>query len=151
MKLTDKLKDIHLPEPIGFWPPSIALILVASFIALGLLFLGYKFYKNRQKNTPLTEALALLEKYRQQYHANKNRAQIAAEISILLKRVALVYYPQAVTLTAQKWLDFLDSTATDVDFNKISQLLLIVPFKHYDACTNLEPLFLNAQQWIREQ
>jgi len=45
----DQLKDIHLPEAVGFWPPALGWWLLAAVFVV-ILLTGILLYKRHQKN-----------------------------------------------------------------------------------------------------
>src|SRR5690348_813198 len=85
------LRDIHMPEPIGWWPPAYGWIVLGIFallLLLGLIgFLTHYVINNRAKR----QALRILKTYRDAYSKQHNGQLTSARISELLKRVALVY------------------------------------------------------------
>lgn len=146
------LRDIHMPVPIGWWPPAygwIILGVLALFLVSALIgFLIYYVINNRAKR----QALRLLETYRDAYSKQKNAQLTSARISELLKRVALVYYPRekAASLSGEAWLTFLNQTSKRLDFHSVSVLLLECPYKP-SVEQDLSPLFHLAQQWIKQR
>ncbi|HEC17036.1 MAG TPA: DUF4381 domain-containing protein [Sedimenticola sp.] len=103
------LRDIHLPEPVSWWPPApgwwglLALILLLA----GLLFLGRRLYRRGRLRRAARKALARLQA---QYREHKDNRRLAADLSILLRRIALSQFPRedVAGLTGADWLGFLD-------------------------------------------
>ncbi len=144
-----QLRDIHLPDAIGWWPLAPGWYLLAITVLLILvvsLFFSVRRYINGRSRR---HALHLLATYQQQYQEEMNHSLTAARVSELLKRVALVYFPRAevASLTGEAWLHFLNSTARGVDFNDVRQELLEAPYESTFS-RDLGSLFNIARRWI---
>lgn len=146
------LRDIHLPESIGWWPLApgwyvLALLLIVLLIVI--IFFVSRYYINGRARR---HALRLLTHYMQEYQHNRNSQLNAARISELLKRVALVYFPRkdVASLNGAEWIAFLNDTSKGLDFNRVRTELLEIPYqpiiKH-----NLLPLFEMARAWISQR
>lgn len=148
----DQLKDIHLPDPIGWWPlaPGWYALLLLLLVLMGIFAL--RIYKRYKHALAKKKALILLSFYQQDYAKESNISQSSAHISELLRRVALVYYPreQVASLQGEAWLQFLNATSKGVDFNSIRHMLLDAPFKHHPTM-DLTPLFDQARLWIKQR
>ena len=102
------LRDIHLPAPVGWWPPAPGwwLLLAGVLMLAALGALALRRYRRRQLHR---DALA---EYRRLADAPLTPAQRLRELSVLLRRAAISFYPQAdiAGLTGLDWLRFLDAT-----------------------------------------
>ncbi len=113
------LRDIHLPEPITWWPPApgwwLLLILFCTLI-LVIFLLRRRAAKKRRE--PKQIALRELEKLQTKYQQNPQK--LVQEISILLRRFCLSYYPRAevASLTGEAWLQFLDKQVEGQQFTQ---------------------------------
>jgi Tfp pilus assembly protein PilO len=147
-----QLKDIHLPDPISWWPLAPGWYVVIALVFLLALYLGYQVYKRHRDALAKKKALALLETYQQHYEKEHNVPATSAHISELLRRVALVYFPreEVASLHGEAWLQFLNQTGKDIDFNSVRNMLLDAPFRN-DNTMNLDPLFHKAKLWIRQR
>ncbi len=128
------LKDIHLPEPISWWPPAPGWWLALALILLifAALFIGRKIYQSRQLRRDIN---AELERIKQQFQQTKSKAQLARSLSVLLRRANISYYPGSniAGLTGEHWLDHLDRTnskqSTDASFHSTTgEVLLNAPY-----------------------
>jgi len=108
---TLNLRDIHLPEPISWWPlaPGWWLLLVSALLILCALYLVIKIYRSRQLKRDITTEL---ERIKQQFQQTQNKSQLAKSLSILLRRASISYYPKTniAGLTGKHWLAYLDKT-----------------------------------------
>ena len=108
---TLNLRDIHLPEPISWWPiaPGWWLLIITAFIIAAIIFLSIKIYRGKQLKRDIHAELDVIKK---QFHETKNRSQLAKLLSILLRRASISFYPEKniAGLTGENWLTFLDNT-----------------------------------------
>lgn len=147
-----KLRDIHLPEPVGWWPlaPGWYLLAILSIVSLiTIIFFLWRYYSNGRARR---HALSLLATFQQQYERDANSQLSAARVSELLKRVALVYFPRekVAGLQGESWILFLNTTATGLDFNSVRKELLEVPY-HSMRSGDLDALFIIARAWISQR
>lgn len=129
-----ELRDIHLPEPISWWPlaPGWWLVLSATVIVMVVFFLGRKIYRSRQLKRDIhTE----LDTIKQQFQTSDDRSQLARALSILLRRASISFYPREniAGLTGEHWLAYLDATNTralkDKKFQSpVGKILLTAPY-----------------------
>lgn len=147
------LRDIHMPEPVGFWPLAPGWYVLAVILLLLLLYVGYVIYRRHQRGRAKREALSLLLEYERQYAAGSETGVISAQISELLRRVALVYYPRArvAGLSGLPWIAFLNETSSKINFNEISGLILDLPYQNKSSDVDLKPLFSSAKAWVKQR
>lgn len=148
-----KLRDIQLPKPLSWWPlaPGWYVLLITGLLIVSLLI--YWGYRKHLHARAKHEALKMLEDYERQYQSGAKVGLISAQISALLRRVALVYFPRSnvASLKGEAWISFLNSTAKKCDFTSQSDCLLILPYKENAQDINLKPLFENARKWIKQR
>jgi hypothetical protein len=112
------LRDIHLPDPVSWWPPAPGWWLVlGSIIAIAIFTLLIK--KIRQRNLLKNFALGELTNIHNQYENDNNKKILAQSLSILLRRVSVSFYPRknVASLTGEQWLQHLDNTSDKKGFN----------------------------------
>ena len=155
-----QLKDIHLPPPISWWPIApgwYGLVgLVVSLLLAG--FFVRRFYcRGRAKR----EGLRLLLIYEKQAQQGDSSAVICAQVTELLRRVALVYFPRQdiAGLQGDDWIMFLNQTGKRTDFMSVRSLLLDRPYqssagsgdKEGSYLEDLTPLFTLVRIWIKQR
>jgi hypothetical protein len=101
------LRDIHLPEAPGWWPPAIGWWLLAALLAAAIVaavLLWQRWRADRVRRAALAELEALAERCR------STPERLPAEVSVWLRRVALSVEPRAAVagLTGPDWLAVLD-------------------------------------------
>ena len=105
------LRDIHLPDPVSWWPPAPGWWGLAGLILpmlLALVWLRVARRRSRLKRG----GLAMLSRLAEQYRRNGDEQELVRELSVLLRRVALSVYPRrrVAALTGPEWLAFLDQS-----------------------------------------
>jgi len=109
MTLAD-LRDIRLPEAVGFWPPAPGWWVVAGLvllIALGVMLFRWRRRIQRESwNASAGRELADLEAV---YARDRDATGLAADLSALLRRAALARYPEegVAALHGDDWFDLL--------------------------------------------
>ncbi|CAM4382857.1 MAG: hypothetical protein LEGION0403_FIIPPAGN_00720 [Legionella sp.] len=148
-----QLKDIHLPGAIGWWPLAPGWYALITLLILLVVVLAAYIYRRHHYALAKKQALVLLASYQKNYEKEHNTPSSSAQISELLRRVALVYYPrtEVASLHGDAWLQFLNQTSNGIDFNAIRALLLDAPFKATDTSIDLSPLFTHAKRWIKQR
>ena len=104
------LRDLHLPDAIGWWPlaPGWWLLIALALFGLGwLLLLAWRKWRF---NAPRRYAIRTLATVEAEYLANRNPVALGRQVSALLRRGMLAYAPrhEVAGLTGESWLDWLD-------------------------------------------
>ncbi len=107
-----QLRDIHTPEPVGWWPLAwgwwllIALLLGAAALCLWLL------WRRRRANRYRRQALLELDVLGRHFRHHGDRARYLQDLSVLLRRTALSAAPReaVASLQGEQWLAWLDAT-----------------------------------------
>lgn len=147
-----QLRDIHLPDAIGYWPLAPGFYILGVCVFVVLIGGGYLLIRHILNGRSKRAALRVLEAYQRDYLKQPNSQLGAARISELLKRVALVYYPRerVASLQGDTWVDFLTQTARNIDFKQVRALLVECPFQPSQPL-DLQPLFNQAKLWIKQR
>lgn len=147
----DNLRDIHLPQPIDWWPLApgwwiIATFIIASIVALSI-WLHRRARQRRYRKIAAKQLRAIYRHWQQQ----RDDLAFAQSINRLLKQTALAAFPASdvAALNGADWLDFLDRHLrkprfTEPDVRALATLYLREP----------EPIAIKAlhdatQHWIR--
>ena len=104
------LRDLHLPEAIGWWPLAPGWWGVIAVAASLLVVLLRHLMKRRARGAARRHALKQLQRYCSDYTHHHNAVQLGTELSELLRRTMLAYAPRAEVagLTGEAWLRWLD-------------------------------------------
>ncbi len=104
------LRDLHLPDAIGWWPlaPGWWFVLFVAATLVG--YLVWYVYKRWQHNAPRRFALRQLARYEAEYAQHRNPVTLGGQLSELLRRGMLAYAPreEVAGLTGEAWLQWLD-------------------------------------------
>jgi len=129
-ELLAQLADIHLPEPVSFWPPAPGWWILAILSLLLILWTSRKgFIANRRRKIK-ARALAELQKCYANYanhsgdvsrsnsgnnqdnESDRQKLRYVNEANSVLKRVALVHFPDSAVagLGGPEWVSFIRNT-----------------------------------------
>ena len=120
------LRDIHLPEAVGWWPQAPGWWLLAGLallLAASLLWLRRQYRRRRYRRLALRELEQL---------AGLPAAELAVGLSRLLRRAALSHFPrgECAGLSGEAWLAFLDRPFVERPFSQgIGRSLLEAPYR----------------------
>lgn len=107
---TVPLRDLHLPEAIGWWPPAPGWWLLLGIVLLGAALAARALYRRHRRNAARRLALSELSRLKKAWDDDRNTAALAAATSDLLRRAMLAYAPrdEVAGLTGRAWLEWLD-------------------------------------------
>lgn len=152
---TIELRDIHLPEPVFWWPLAPGWwFLIALVIALALA--AYIFIPKliKKYNHQPARKLALIEfkNIQQDFQIQENRQSLAQSLSILLRRVCMTYDSRhnSASITGQTWINKLNSLNPQQPFSDdMVNTLLNAPYqKHHEF--NAEMLLSQCENWLKQ-
>jgi cbb3-type cytochrome oxidase subunit 3 len=145
------LRDIHLPNPVSWWPLAPGWWLLVGVMLAVIVWLFWRWKQQQRDEQSL--ALALSELERLQNKHGKDTKALLRELSVLLRRVAMTQYGrQAVSgLTGAAWVKFLDDKAGKPLFSgKLAHLLTEVPYRP-ETQAETTALLHAIRQWIKLQ
>lgn len=149
-----QLKDIHMPDPISWWPPAPGWWVV-GVIALGLmLWTTWRIIRYWRKTAFKRAALCELKNLRRR---GGDPQHLLTDLSILLRRVALVAFPaeDVASLHGKDWLAFLDRSGRTQAFSLgVGHYLASAPYVTElpaTATQDLDLIWRLARDWIRRQ
>ncbi|MDA3869014.1 MAG: DUF4381 domain-containing protein [Gammaproteobacteria bacterium] len=150
-----ELRDIHLPEPISWWPPAPGwwLLLGLVVLVIATVFL-LRLYRKKQvlKKQVMAEFKAICANYQ----TEKNTLALVRALSILLRRACISFYPrsEAAGLTGAAWLEFLDRTGPEKKFStEPGCLLATAPYLAETTTLDIdaEQLMQLCAHWLKAQ
>lgn len=104
------IRDLHLPEMIGWWPVAPGWWVLFGLLLFGLGFVARRALQNYRRNAVRRRALAHLRRLQAEYDRSQDVVSLAVSISELLRRAMLAYAPrgEVAGLTGTTWLEWLD-------------------------------------------
>ena len=104
------LRDLHLPDAVGWWPLAPGWWLMLLLLAAAFGFVAIRVYQRWRRNAPRRYALKELKRCESEYLAHRNPVLLGKQLSSLLRRGMLAYAPRAeiAGLTGAAWLEWLD-------------------------------------------
>ncbi len=147
------LRDIHLPDAIGWWPLAIGwwmIVAAAVVIALVLVVRYARRWRHRAAQRALRKTIAALQ-------SGADPSQCALDASTILRRFAMTMAAdgkQIAGLTGSAWLAYLDSRWDRSDFvGEPGQLLLSYPYQppRSPAADELLALCELCMDWVSAQ
>ncbi len=144
-----KLRDIHLPDPVSFYPLPMAwwiMITVVILLSIGLWLLVQYRLKAAQRT-----ALKKLDQLETELASHDNQAVIFMELSYLLKHYVKNQYPNSLAsgLIGDDWLNFLDRTSHSKEFSQgAGKTLRTLPYQN-NKRSSLE-VFSAVRLWIKQ-
>ena len=150
------LQDIVVPESVGLWPPAPFLWFVLSVVMGAVAALVVKGVLRWRRNRYRRAGLELLASAKEKFECNGQAPELVADLSELLKRIALAAFPreQVASLYGRDWLLFLQKTAGGASLDAVLGEALAeavcaenneVPLSH-EQC---EKLLEFSNRWIR--
>lgn len=146
------LRDIHLPDPVSWWPPALGWWLVAALLLL-LAVLAYRLPRRaraaRRRRHLRQEALGELDAIERRLAERGDPAGALESVSVLLRRVAVtVFDGQAPAgISGREWVDWLlRHGPTDVDTHALRSLV-DAPYRPRPD-VDATPVIRAARHWM---
>jgi len=146
------LRDIHLPETLGWWPPALGWWVLAILIPLFCLLIVW-IYRRLTRKTAIKAAKKLLIEIKND-SALDNRQKLI-ELSALIRRVVVSHSlrNETASLTGQQWLEYLDSTVNGSPFTSGAGRFLAD--NHYQkilaADLDITAVINVCENWLKSQ
>ncbi len=142
------LKDIHLPEPVGWWPPAIGWWILLVLIVM-MVFLSYWFYKKLTHRTIIKTAMKILQDIKQD--TTLSEEQKLTRLSALIRRVAISVFPRkdVAGLTGKRWLEFLDETIGEPRFSDTGKVLIDDRYRKNKSQVDIAALIALCEDWLK--
>ncbi len=146
------LRDIHFPEPVGWWPLApgwwwvTGLLLLAGATVTGIML--YRRYRHSRLSYWLTPEFQLLAA---QYAENHDPVAFLQSVSSLLRRACLSLYPRhaVASLTNEAWLGLLDQAGETSEFTHgPGRLLAEGPYLRNTSSADVDALVPLVLNWI---
>ena len=147
------LRDIHLPDPVSWWPPAPGWWGLVMFCLL-LILMVWALMRARRRGRLKKQSLIELQQFIEKFQSDGDVQQLTAQLSVLLRRLALSLYPrrQVAALTGTEWLRFLDMSLTPDGNDKalsegVGRVLIEAPYNPNSQVDGIALINL-IQRWI---
>ena len=145
------IRDIHLPDPIGWWPLAPGWWGVLSLLVFTLAgIFWWRHKRSHPRSTSLKIALAELD--RLEADDTMPAREKLQQLSILLKRVAISMEdrPTVAGLAGDEWLKWLDQTwPGEARFSQgVGSLLSQGPYRQQLDAAELPQIFPLCRKWL---
>lgn len=148
-----RLKDIHLPDPVSWWPPAAGwwlLAAIALLLGLAAWKLAVVLRRALARRRLRRQALDELRRISRELEARGDSARALESLSVLLRRVAVtVFSDRGVPGRAgSAWVDWLVRTGPEgLDYGSLAALAE-APYRPAPD-TPPRPVLDAAGRWIR--
>lgn len=158
------LEDIHLPDPIGIWPLApgwwMLILLLLIFTAASVWWLLRYLKRQRPVWRRRRHAIRAIDKLSADWaklaasQKPQRRAKTLMQLNRILKVHCKAYRPEALSLSGESWLHFLQHSSGQTLFSTNSDALALatgayVPASEQEA-TISDQLFLDARNWLKQ-
>lgn len=146
------LRDIHLPQTVGWWPPAPGWWMVAALLGVFLLIGIWRWRGAKADYAPSLKSLSLrnLETIHENYAQHGDNQRLIRELSVLLRRISMSQWPRerSASLTGKPWLKFLDRTLENEPFScGPGKALVEAPYRP-DPSFDADLLLKVCHDWI---
>lgn len=156
-ELLAQLADIHLPEPVGLWPPAPGWWILALLLAAGLYFGGRKAIVLWRRRRFCAHALLELDRIFDTLAAAESaeletaRLRYVNSFNSVLRRVALVHFPNSTvaSLGGEDWVRFLHANGNCMSLDK--DLAAALSHGRFQPTISIDTGSLHSfgREWIR--
>jgi hypothetical protein len=150
------LRDIHLPAPIGWWPPALGWWLVAALVLAAAALYGLHYYRARHKRA----ALRAMTRVRSALEQGAEPVACLQFMSTILRRFAMTSVAHTAAerdvagMIGERWLRYLDGRWDRTEFSAgVGQRLLAAPYVRPNSIERGTALELTAlcTAWLAAQ
>lgn len=149
------LRDIHLPDPVSWWPPAPGWWLIAGAVVAAAALALWRRYRTRRTRA----ALAAIRRIGAALEAGAAPAECLQQLSVVLRRFVMSTAVgedarQVPGLVGRRWLDYLDARGGGGRFRDgPGRLLLDGPYvpEHVVRREDAAELGRLLADWIRAQ
>jgi hypothetical protein len=139
------LRDIHVPA-VSWWPPAIGWWLLAASVLVAIVAGTWLVIRHRRRVHPRRAARRELDALAARFARDRDPGALAAGVSKLLRRVALIVEPAAATRNSAGWRDFLQHRAPGAFDEEQLRALVEAPYRAHPVL-DAEALLASTRRW----
>lgn len=144
--LLNNLRDIHAPPQVSWWPPAPGWWLLLVVIIAALLL----WWKLRHARPWRRSALRELRELEREFRTTGDVVSCVAQVSVLLRRVALSISAPVAALTGDAWLKYLDELGRTKEFSSgIGRVLISAPYAAAEP-VDVPRLIELVRHWLKK-
>ncbi|HEY9051039.1 MAG TPA: DUF4381 domain-containing protein [Gammaproteobacteria bacterium] len=143
------LRDIHLPDGISWWPLASGWWLLIALLLL-LIILIPRFYRWHKRKPPKKTALLELKKITHNFKQHQDKARLAREVSILMRRICMSYASrnEIAGLIGNEWLEQINLLTNKNYFSEeLGNILITAPYQG-NCEFDVDQLLQACKRWI---
>ena len=144
-----QLRDIHLPEPVSWWPPAPGWWFLLIVLIGTIVFAVWRHIR-QQRIRFIKDALNELHNIEQMHNKTQDNRQLVQNVSSLLRRVCITRYSRekVAALTGEEWLKLLDRNLGQPEFSRrFAETLLSAPYRANPE-VETKALLATCKRWI---
>lgn len=145
------LRDIHLPDPVSWWPPAIGWWLLAMLIVFSIAAAFWWLHRRRvRRNAPATIARLELTRLSADWSEHRDAQLLVRQLSTWLRRTGMSMSSRqtAASLTGADWLELLNDMADEPVFGAAAtQLVSEAPYRKL-ASPDGEAMLKLCERWL---
>ena len=127
------LRDIHLPDPVSWWPLAPGWWLLLFIVIAGIFLSLFLIKRHREKKlSAIFIANQEFDQIKNNFKNNNDQSRLIADLSALLRRISISIHKRdvAASLTNEDWLKFLDQYSTNNEFSQgVGRILVEGPYQ----------------------
>ena len=145
------LRDIHLPEPVSWWPPAPGWWILFVLIILLFSMIAWLYRRrSRYLKSAAYHAIQQLQLLQEDYSKQGDGLKLVRELSALLRRMCISVYPrsESASLTGKEWLALLDESVSGEPFTQgPGRILVEAPYQR-NPDVDPDTLLSLCHEWI---
>ena len=126
------LRDLHLPDPVGWWPLAPGWWLLLGLLLAGVAVIAWRALGRWRRGRARRHALRAVDRVEAAFLSDGDAVAAAGRLSALLRRAMLAYAPrdEIAGLAGDEWLGWLDRDLSLPQFrNGAGRRLLDLPYR----------------------
>lgn len=143
------LRDIHLSDPISWWPIAFGWWIAFGVVAMAIFLIVF-FLRKYLKPTTKKEAVMALDQIEKSFIDNGDGKQCLCALSNLLRRVSVkVHSAEYAGLTGDAWLQVLDKSLKEPLFSQgAGRILIHAPYQPHVDIKEASEMIKLCRNWV---